>query len=179
METFAPPRQLVDNPRFERDRNRVRSSLVLENIDAPIREIVAGFAGLPYCFTLQSCCGHFVHGAQPEPRNLEPVPVHDFGSVTYRIAYIALCLENSPRGERLRTALAQFTAIDPEYVQFGSPDWFWQRHLDSYALQVEPARFATQDVAIIEHQEALRVQEVKGRFLARLEELVQALQDEL
>jgi hypothetical protein len=179
METFAQSRQFVDNPRYERERNHVLSSLALENIDAPIHEIVQGFARLPYCFTLQSCYGHFVHAAQPEPHNLEPLPGHDVGSVTYRIAYIALCLENSTGGKRLRTALAQIPAIDPEYVQFGSPDWFWQRYLNSYALQIEPARFATTDVAIIEHHEALHIQKVRGRFFARLTELVQGLQDEL
>jgi len=178
METFAQPRQFVDHPRYERERDHALSGLALEDIDAPIREIVAGLAGMSYCFTLQSCYGHFVHGAQQEPQNLEPLPGRDVGSVTYRIAYIALCLENSAAGERLYTALAQIPAIDPEYVQFGSPDWFWQRHPNSYALQVEPARFATKDVGIIEHQEALHVQEVRGRFFARLAELVQVLQDE-
>lgn len=31
------------------------------------------------------------------------------------------------------------TAIEPDYLQFGSADWFWERWLNSYALQVEPA----------------------------------------
>ena len=172
METFAQARQFIDNPRYGRERDLALSNLALESIDAPIREIIAGLARLPYCFTLQSCCGHFVHSAQPERHNLEPVPAHDVGPIEYRIAYVAMCIENSARGERFRAALAQIPAVDPEYVQFGSPGWFWQQHLNSYALQVEPARFATQDVAIIEHQEALHVQEVRGRFFARLAELV-------
>ena len=179
METFAQARELVQNLQYERDRELVLASLALESIDAPIREIVAGFAKLPYCFTLQSCYGHFVHTAQPEPRNLEPIPAHDVGSVKYRIAYIAFCLENSKQGKSLCSTLEHIPAIDPEYVQFGSPEWFWQRHLNSYALQVEPARFANQDEAIIEHQEALHVQEVRDRFFARLMELVQTLQHEL
>jgi hypothetical protein len=179
METFAQPRQFVDNPRYERDRQVVLANLVLENIDAPIREIVAGFAGLPHCFTLQSCYGHFVHAGQPQPHNLKPVPAHDVGPVKYRIAYMAFCLENSARGKRLRTALEFIPTIDPEYVQFGSPGWFWERHLNSCALQVEPARFANRDEAIIDHHEALHVQQVKDRFFGRLTELVQALQHEL
>lgn len=178
METFAQPRQFVDNPRFEYDRELVLANLSVENIDAPIREIVAGFAGLPYCFTIQSCYGHFVHAAEPEPENLEPIPAHDAGSFKYRIAYIAFCLENNQDGRRLRTALEHIPTIDPEYIQFGSPEWFWQRHLNSYALQVEPARFANKDVAVIEHNEALHVQQVRGRFFARLAELLQALQHE-
>jgi hypothetical protein len=174
METFAQPRQFVDNPRFVRERDQALSRLALEEIDAPIREIIAGLAELPYCFTLQSCYGHFVYAAQPERHNLGPVPDHDVGPIEYRIAYLALCIENSERGERFRAALAQIPEIDPEYVQFGSPGWFWQRHVNSYALQVEPARFSNQDVAIIEYQEALHVQEVRDRFFDRIAELVDA-----
>ena len=179
METFAKAREFVDNPRYEIERNRVTRTLSLESIDAPIRTIVASFAELTYCFTLQSCFGHFIHADQPEPDNLEPLPEHDVGNVTYRIAYFALCLRDSAQGRLLLSNLAEFPSIDPEYVQFGSPEWFWQRHLSSYALQVEPARFANQDEAIIEHQEALHVQQVRGRFFARLTELVQTLQHEL
>jgi hypothetical protein len=47
METIAQPRQFVDDPRYKRDRQVMLAGFVLENIDAPIREIVAGFAGLP------------------------------------------------------------------------------------------------------------------------------------
>jgi hypothetical protein len=153
----------------------VLSSLDLENIDAPIRGIIAGFAGLSYCFTLQSCYGHFIHGTQQQPDSLEPVPVHNVGIIKYRIAYIALCLENNAGGKRLRNALEDILAIDPEYVQFGSPDWFWQRYYNSYALQVEPARFADKDEAIIEHHEALHVQKVRNLFFERLTEIVQSL----
>ena len=150
--------------------------LDLETIDEPIRELVAGFARLPDCFTLQSCYGHFVHAAQPVPDNLDPLPAQDVGRVKYRIAYIALCLENSMEGRRLRTALEHIPAIDPEYVQFGSPEWFWNRHLNSYALQVEPTRFLDKDVAIIEYDEALRVQQVRDRFFARLSALLKRIQ---
>lgn len=178
METFAQSRQFVVNPRYLRDRQAALAKLNLEDVDAPIREIVAGFAGLPHCFTLQSCYGHFVHAAQPQLDNLEPLPAHDVGPVKYRIAYLAFCLENSPRGKRLRTALEYIPAIDSEYVQFGSPEWFWRRHLNSCALQVEPARFANKDEAVIDHHEALHVQRVRDRFFARLTELVRVLQRE-
>lgn len=173
METFAQPREFVVNPRYERERELALSNLDLKRIDAPIREIIAGLAKLPYCFTLQSCYGHFVHAAQPDRHNLAPLPAHDVGPIEYRIAYLALCIENSAGGKQLRTALSQIPEIDPEYVQFGSPGWFWRQHLNSYALQVEPARFAHQDVVIVEHQEALHIQEVRDRFYARLAELVE------
>ncbi|MFC1544199.1 hypothetical protein ACFL4Y_02990 [Gemmatimonadota bacterium] len=178
METFAPPRQLVDNPRYDLDRERILASLDLESIDAPIREIIAGLAELPCCYTIQSCYGHFVHAAQPEPHNLEPVSTHDTGPVRYRIAYLALCLENSHAGRRLRTALEQIPAIDPEYVQFGSPEWFSRERLNTYALQVEPARFMYKDEAVVERDEALHLQEIRDRFFARLAGVVQAMRHE-
>ncbi len=178
METFAKPREFVDNPRYEIERNRELRNLSLESIDVPIREIVTGFVELPYCFTLQCCFGHFVHGEQPALDNLDPLPEQDVGSVTWRIAYIALCLQDNAPGRRLLSSLAEIPSIDPEYVQFGSPDWFWERHLNSFALQVEPVRFANKDQVIIGHPEALRVQKVRDQFIARLSKLVQSLQIE-
>ncbi|MFC1530808.1 hypothetical protein ACFL5T_00975 [Gemmatimonadota bacterium] len=172
MKTFARPRQLVDNPQYERDRELMLASLGLETIDEPMRELVAGFAKLPYCFTLQSCYGHFVHALQPQPDNLNPLPAHDVGPIKYRVAYLALCLENSIEGRRLRSALGHIPAIDPEYVQFGSPEWFWNRHLNSYALQVEPTRFLDRDVVMIEYNEALRVEQVRHLFFAQLSTLL-------
>ena len=176
MKTFGHPRQLVDNPQFHRDRELALASLARANIDAPIREIIAAFAGLRCCFTMQSCYGHFVHSEQPRPDNLEPLPAHDVGSVKYRIAYIAFCIENSTAGRHLHAALEKITAIDPDYVQFGSPGWFWQRHLNYYALQVEPTRFMYKDVAYVEYREALHVQEVRGLFFASFSSLIQAIE---
>ena len=46
-------------------------------IDEPIIEIVNAFNTLPYCFTLQSCYGHFVYSGQKSSHNLEPLPVTD------------------------------------------------------------------------------------------------------
>lgn len=173
METFAAPRALVDDPRYRRDRRRALAGLKPEDIDAPIRDVILGFAELPCCFTLQSCYGHFVHPEHPDPDNLAALPARDVGSVRYRIAYVALCVEHSAAGARLRGALGGIPSIDPQYVQFGSPGWFWERHLNSYALQVEPERFATEDDALIEHREALHVERVRNRFFDRLRELLQ------
>lgn len=175
METFSEPRQFVANPRYEVERKRALKSLSLESIDAPIRGLVEGFARLSCCFTPQSCFGHFVHAGQPALHNLAPLPTHDVGSVTYRIAYVALCLQNSAQGRRLFSGLAEVPSIDPDYVQFGSPDWFWGRHLNSFALQVEPARFTKQDQVTIDHREALHLQKVREQFFSRLSELVLSL----
>ncbi len=39
--------------------------------------------------------------------------------------------------------LRQIPAIDPEYIQFGCAEWFWEAQVNSYALQVEPMRHMT------------------------------------
>jgi hypothetical protein len=168
METFAPPKEFVPNPGFTRARAQMTAAVPLDDIDAPLRDIVSAFNALPHCYTLQCCWGHFLHGAERDSHNLLPLPTIGTGPVEYRIAYLALCLEESEAGRRLRSLLEQVPEIDPEYIQFGSPDWFWDRWINSYALQVEPERLKDRDVALIEHDEALRVQEVRGRFFKRL-----------
>jgi hypothetical protein len=96
----------------------------------------------------------------------------------YRIAYIALCVENSREGVCLRSLLEEVPGIDPKYVQFGSPEWFWKSHPNMYALQVEPHRFMYEDVAVIAHKEALYVQDVRKHFFERLEQIVEAMRGE-
>ncbi|KPJ77849.1 MAG: hypothetical protein AMJ54_06685 [Deltaproteobacteria bacterium SG8_13] len=175
MKTFAQPRRFVDHPHFEADRKRALRKLVLDEIDAPIRDIVDGLSKLAYCFTLQSCFGHFIHSKAPAADNLAPLPSKDVGAVTYRIAYVALCLQDTTSGNRLLCSLAEVPSIAPEFVQFGSPGWFWERQVNSFALQVEPSRFADQDQATIDHAEALQVEKVRDQFFTRLGDLVASL----
>lgn len=147
------------------------SAFAPASIDAPILDIIIAFGKLSHCFTLQSCYGHFVWPGQPGAENLELLPVDGTGSVRYRIAYVALCIEEGAAGARLRDALARISAVDTKCVQFGSPDWFWKQYPNSYAVQVEPARFAAQDEAVVEYTEALRLQGVRDEFFRRLREL--------
>jgi hypothetical protein len=179
LKTFAQPREFVEHGSYARDREEVMSALDPTSIDVPILDIVQGFAELPHCFTLQSCFGHFMWDGQPDPRSVEPVPAWDVGSVRYNIAYLALCIEHSTAGARLRESLREIRTVDPEYVQFGSPRWFWERYPNCYALQVEPERFQSHDRALMPHSEALRVQAVRGGFFARLREIVAAEQREI
>ncbi len=172
METFAEPRDFVENTRYAGDRERIISALAPQSIDAPIRDVVLAFARLPHCFTLQSCYGHFVYAGQHDPDNLDVLPEKDAGSIRYRIAYVALCIEHSSKGARLREVLEGITRIDPEYVQLGSPGWFWDQYPNSYALQIEPERFMLKDEAVIEHREALHVQRVRDEFFELLRVIV-------
>jgi len=101
------------------------------------------------------------------------LPVKDtIAKVEYRIAYIALCIENSLLGRVLFNALNKITAIDPENVQFCCADWFWKRQVNSYALQVEPDRFKRKDTAVLDYKEALHIEKIRNEFFIRLYELL-------
>ena len=140
-------------------------------IDMPIIELVNGFNKLPYCFTLQSCYGHFVYSGQKDSYNLEPLPAGDTSAkVEYRIAYIAFCIANSLLGRGLLACLKEITAIDPENIQFCCAEWFWKRQINSYALQVEPDRFKRKDTAVLDFKEALHIEKIRNEFFIRLYE---------
>jgi len=171
VETFAPARDFVENPRYGQDRADAVRRLDLAAIDVTIASLIAEFAAIPHCFTLQCCYGHFVWARGQDPRNLDPIPSDYTGTVRYRIAYIAFCIEKSDRGVALREALSEVPRIDPEYIQFGSPDWFWRRWANSYALQVEPTVHQFCDEASMDAGEARHIQKVRERFFERLTEV--------
>jgi len=173
LETFTTPKEFVENPRYPQDRQEILEALDLRVIDQPIVELIEGFALLPQCFTLQSCYGHFLYAPGQDTHNLERLPPRYDGQVKYRIAYVAFCLENSPRGWAFRESLELVPSLDPDYVQFGSAGWFWERYPNSYVLQVEPVRHMTKDRVLIEHSEALYIEEIRDRFFIRLKELLE------
>ena len=166
METYKEPKELVENPYYQAQRQKKLASLSDSMIDEPIIEIVNGFNKLHHCFTLQSCYGHFVYSGQKNPHNLEPLPVTDtITRVEYRIAYIAICIENSASGRGLFKDLKGITAIDPENIQFCCADWFWKRQVNSYALQVEPDRFKRKDKAILDYKKRCTLKRYEMSFL--------------
>ena len=173
METFTEPRQFVENPRYSKDRHDTLATLDLRTIDAPIVDIIDGFATLPHCFTVQSCYGHFLSAPEQDIFSLDPIPIENIGCIRYRLAYIVFCIDNSPAGRALYNSLAQIPALDPEYAQFGSAEWFWKRYVNSYALQLEPTRYKRKDEAILEHAEALHVQQRRGLFFSKLRDLLE------
>ena len=173
METFTEPKELVENPHFKTQRQKVLSGFGDVMIDAPIIELIDDFNKLPYCFTLQSCYGHFLYHGQKDPNNLDPLPVTEsIVRVDYRIAYVAFCIDNSAPGKKLREALKDLTLIDPENVQFCSAEWFWKRQVNSYALQVQPDRFTHQDRALLDYKEALNIEKIRNEFFVQLKELL-------
>jgi hypothetical protein len=163
METFTAPKPLVRNPLFETQKRSCLAGLTDSMIDEPIVEIVNRFNELPFCYTLQSCYGHFLYRDQDDPHNIEPLPDHRIMTpVEYRIAYIAFCIENCKAGRFFRQTVEKITQLDPENIQFCSAEWFWERHVNTYALQVEPDRFKHQDCATLDDAEARHIEAVRN-----------------
>jgi hypothetical protein len=174
METFTDLKDFVHNPNFVRQRHEMLSSLNLEDIDAPLVGLVRDLARLTYCFSLQCCYGHFLYAGQRDPRHIERLPLGAaLKEVDYRIAYLAVCLQDNRAGRVLFQELSQLQAIDPEYIQFGCADWFWEQQVNSFALQVEPERFKHQDRALVEYKEALHIEKVRDEFFERLWPLIE------
>ncbi len=177
METYIEPKELEENLQFKKQKRKTLRGLKDSMIDKPIIDVVNGFNKLPYCFTMQSCFGHFVYNTQRDPNNIEPLPITDtITTVEYRIAYIAFCIENSESGKRLTKALDEITSIDSENIQFCCAEWFWRRRVNSYALQVEPDRFKNKDTAMLDYREALYIEKIRNEFFVQLRGLLQKLQ---
>ena len=175
LETFTELKLFINNPRYQEQREKSLSRLDINTIDAPIIEIVKGFEKLPFCFTLQSCYGHFVYNNQKNPKNVEPLPRvlgDNISSVEYRIAYIALCIQNSDSGRKLLQDLKEIQEIDPEYVQLGCAEWFWKKQVNSYILQVEPERYKTKDRVTIGFQEALHIEKIRNQVFRELKKII-------
>ncbi|MDY6833316.1 MAG: hypothetical protein SVY53_00760 [Chloroflexota bacterium] len=177
METFTELKKIAENPHFQAQKQKTLCDLTDDMIDIPIIDLINGFNDLSYCFTLQSCYGHFVYNGQKDTHNLAPLPLKGvIPKVEYRIAYIAFCIENSLLGKKLFQSLKTITVIDPENVQFCCAEWFWKRQINSYALQVEPDRFKRRDTAIVDFKEALHIENIRNEFFVRLEELLENYQ---
>jgi hypothetical protein len=171
METFTNAKELVINSSYQSQRKIQLEGLSDRMIDAPIVEVIHTFNQLPFCFTLQSCYGHFLYGNQRNLHHIEPLPdTNLIDRVEYRIAYIAFCAENSNSGKMLIETLKEITEIAPENIQFCCADWFWKRQVNSYALQVEPDRFKHMDIAMLDYDEALKVEKIRDLFFAKLQE---------
>jgi len=174
LETFTELKDLAENPHYHAQKREILYDFNDGTIDRPIVDLINGFNKLLYCFTLQSCYGHFVYNDQKDTHNLDPLPTKEtIAKVEYRIAYIAFCIENNASGRRLFEALKKITAIDPENIQFCCAEWFWKRQINSYALQVEPDRFKRKDTAIIDFKEALHIEKIRNTFFTRLYELLE------
>ena len=174
METFTKHRDFIANPGYPEQRRKSLQGLEINTIDAPIAGIIGDITKLPYCFTLQSCYGHFLYPGRKDTRNMEPLPVSsNIKRVEYRIAYIAMCIQDSDQGRALLEDLRDIPAIDPAYIQFGCADWFWSTHPNSYVLQVEPERHKIKDRVTVDYTEALHIEKTRNEFFDALKNVIQ------
>ncbi len=180
MRTFQEEKQPVNNPGFKNKRNSILRSLDIELIDEPIKPLIANIAKLPYCYTIQSCYGHFVHSKQSDLENLIPLDTFtDISEIEYRIAYLAFAIKENSDSIKLLSEIRKLSDIDTEYIHFGSADWFWERHLNSYVIQVEPYRFRFHDSCIVDFTEARRLENVKKKLFEELNSLFNSLRNSL
>lgn len=177
METFTNAKPFVPHQNYEKERKILLSQLKEEinkgSIDTPIVGLLEEFAKIPHCFTLQCCYGHFVHEKEINPHNIEALGKYsnEIEKVNYRIGYLALCIQDNNDGKKLFQDFQNLTKIDPDYIQFGSADWFWDRHVNSYAIQVEPERSKNTDSVWIGFDEALHIEKLKIRLFDALLEI--------
>jgi hypothetical protein len=173
VETFVPALEFTQDPGFATRRAQALRDLDLDQIDAPIVHLIAGFVELPFCFTLQCCYGHFVHEGDDDhtlARLAGEAP--SAAPVLYRIAYVAWCIDAGADGRRFRDDLRGLASGTPDLVQFGSATWFREWQVNSYVLQAEPERFAELDKTPLAYAEALRVQAARDEMFVRLSDLL-------
>ena len=174
METFTEIKKMVENPDYWDQKQKYISDPSGDIIDAPIVDLINGYNKLPFCFTLQSCFGHFVFDELKDPYSLRRLPISEtIARVEYRIAYICFCIKNSDSGRVLLEDLDEITSIDPDFIQLCCAEWFWQRQVNTYALQVQPDRFKHNDSAVLDYKEALHVEKIRDEFFLQLEDLLQ------
>lgn len=173
METFCIAKYMAPDADFEERRRAAIKEIDLRQLDTPLRPLIERLSTFPYCFSLQCCWGHFVHDMQPNRHWIGPLGnVWEDAAITYRLAYLAVCLKRDESGVKLLHDLKGLTEIDPEYVQFGSAEWFWERRINSYAVQVMPDRFKNRDTAEVGIEEARHLEKVKLRMFEQLDQLM-------
>lgn len=174
METFTKIKKFEENPNYYKQRQKSIDNLNIDIIDKPIINLIKWFLKLPYCFTIQSCFGHFLYNGQENTYNFGRIPESkNIKSVEYRIAYIAICIQNSNSGKTLFEELRSIPKIDYNYIQFGCAEWFWERQVNSYVLQVEPGRHSKKDTAFIAYEEALYIEKIRDKFFRKLGNIIQ------
>jgi len=173
METFTEVKEFVPNSNFEKQRSKALKKINYKHIDSPIIDIIKRINDLPYFFTLQCCYGHFLYKNQNDEHSLEPIPEStEIEEIEYRIAYLALCIQGNEKGKELLSKLAGMTKLNQQNIQFGCADWFWERQVNSFVLQVEPDRFKMFDKAILGYKEALHIESIRNQFVKELNALI-------
>ena len=179
METFTPARPFTRHPGYLSDRKKAHRELEREilmgSIDAPLLPIIQECFLITHFFSIQCCYGHFVHNLQPDTENLVP-PSHYKGkieTVRYRLAYLAVCIQDNIQGNEMYSDMEKLAADNPDYIQFGSADWFWERMVNTYCIQLEPERLKNKDSGVIPMEEAVHLEMLREDFFNHLASIIQ------
>jgi len=169
LKTFTRAKALNANPHFKAQKRRWLARLTDTMIDKPIVAVIKDLNRRSDCFTLQSCYGHFIYPGQTDRYNFDSLPVRgNIAQVSYRIAYLAVCIANCSTGRDFLNHIKSITNLDPRNIQFGCAEWFWQQQVNSYVLQVLPERYQHQDQVKLNYAEASRIEALRNRFFAQL-----------
>lgn len=162
METFIDPKEMIEEAGFSEIRAEILKNLHIPDIDPPIRDIIHTFRSFPHCVTIQCCHGHLLESSVDNDRGL------------YQIAYLALMLENSPKGREYYNRLAKIAQLDTEFIQWGSAEWFWDNQglWNSYVIQAEPYRFRHLDRFLMNPSEAMQWHEARTMLFQELRKLL-------
>jgi hypothetical protein len=181
VQAFTEPRIPEPNQDFARQREEALVRLDLEGLDCPLRDLVSRLAEMPCCFPVESCCGHYAILDGGRRRVFDSLPPLNGSttSVLYRVAHVALCLDDSPSGRDLLRELRAVPAIAPERVQFGCVDHLWERQINTFVLQVVPWPHRFVDDVLLLPAEATEVEEARRWFFNRLDDLVRDLRERL
>jgi len=178
METFTPAKPFAPHPGYAADREKAHRELEKEmlrgSIDTPLLPLIREWIPITHCFTVQCCCGHFVHDLEPDTENLVPPSRYreKINTVRYRLAYVAVCIQNNTPGRQMYSDLEELAADDPDYLQFGCADWFRERLVNTYCIQLEPERLKNKDSGVITMDEALHLEVLREHFFQRLAGIV-------
>lgn len=154
MRTFdtAPP--LESDLAFSINRSQSLHLLDLSVIDIPIVDTVYKYSKLECCYPVQSCWGHFDHAYSFWGRGAAVNCLNRGQTMRYRIAYLALCLDDSEHGAFLLELLRQVPQCVGGSVQFGSAKWFRELHNNIYVVQTAPPHCIYLDSCYIDKKEA-------------------------
>ena len=171
METYIEYKALTHHPNFQAERQVALDNLDFNLIDPPLIKLVKEINRLPCLFTLQCCHGHFLKKNGQETSYLALSETNE--RVDYKLAFVAICIENSFKGNSIRKRLMNIPAsIDRNRIQFCSAQWFWEQWINSYVLQVMPERFRDQDMAQFEYAEVREIGKVRDDFFVLLKNCI-------
>lgn len=167
---------MIPNPDFSNQRIEALKEINYKDIDYPIIDLIKDISHIDYCFSLQCCYGHFIYTGQNDIHNIEELPItKNISKVDYRIAYLSICIQKCQEGKNLLSKLKEVQFLDRKYIQFGCAEWFWERQINSFVLQVEPERFMYKDRIYIGYEEARHIEKTRKQFYVKLKTLVKEL----